>query len=376
MSKKGYVAALLVVAVVAVLAASAGILSANVLTNGPSAPADRKQALAATTPATVEELGKLLFFDTRLSGDTSISCSTCHAPENAWTDGTALSAGYQSTLYFRNTPTIINAGRMPLLDWDGRFAAGDMDSLVRDHLAEAHFMNVDGRLMVERLRQVPVYEQAFRDLYGSDVSYGKVLNALSAFVSTRNSADHPYLDFVNGSESALSPEAKAGLKLFDGKAGCAQCHSGELLSDGDMHALGVPENPEIFSEPLRHITFRRFFRLLGVADYVSLRSDPGLYPLTYDESDRGKFRTPSLLEASRTAPYMHNGVLASLEDVVRFYNEGGGQHDNADPLLKPLELTEDEIDSLVAFLSALGSNEEFTETPELPPYEQRTLGQN
>ena len=373
MSKKGYVAALLVVVV---LAASAGILSANVLTNGPSAPADHKQALAATAPATVEELGKLLFFDTRLSGDTSISCSTCHAPENAWTDGIALSAGYQSTLYFRNTPTIVNAGRMPLLDWEGRFAAGDMDSLVRDHLAEAHFMNVDGRLMVERLRQVPVYEQAFQELYGSDVSYGKVLNALSAFVSTRNSADHPYLDFVNGSESALSPEARKGLELFEGKAGCAQCHTGELLSNGEMHALGVPENPEIFSEPLRHITFRRFFRLLGMADYVSLRSDPGLYPLTYDESDRGKFRTPSLLEVSRTAPYMHNGVFATLEDVVRFYNEGGGQHDNADPLLKPLELTDDEIESLVAFLSVLGSAEESMDIPELPPYEQRTLGQN
>ena len=113
-----------------------------------------------------------------------------------------------------------------------------------------------------------------------------------------------------------------------------------------------------------------------MADYVSIRSDPGLYPLTYDESDRGKFRTPSLLEASRTAPYMHNGVFTTLEDVVRFYNKGGGQHDNVDALLKPLELTEGEIDSLVAFLSAMGSGEEFTEIPELPPYAQRTLGQN
>ena len=373
MSKKGYVAALLIAVV---LAASAGILSANVLSIGPSTPADHKEALAAAIPASVEDLGKLLFFDPRLSGDTSISCSTCHVPQSAWTDETALSAGYQGTLYFRNTPTIINAGRMPLLDWDGRFAAGDMDSLVRDHLAEAHFMNVDGRLMVERLRQVPVYEEAFKELYGSDVSYGKVLNALSTFVASRNSTDHPYLDFVDGSQSALSPEEKAGLELFEGKAGCARCHSGELLSDGEMHALGVPENPAIFSEPLRHVTFRRFFRLLGLAGYVSIRSDPGQYALTYDESDRGKFRTPSLLEASRTAPYMHNGVFATLEEVVRFYNEGGGQHDNVDPVLKPLKLTEDEIDSLVAFLSTLGSSEEFTDIPELPPYEQRILGQN
>ena len=373
MLKNGHVAFILVIVV---LAASAGILSANVLSIGASTPADHKEALAAAIPASVEDLGKLLFFDPRLSGDTSISCSTCHAPQSAWTDGTALSAGYQSTLYFRNTPTYYQCRPNAIAGLGRPIRCGDMDSVVRDHLAEAHFMNVDGRLMVERLRQVPVYEEAFKELYGSDVSYGKVLNAMSTFVASRNSTDHPYLTFLDGSQSALSPEAKAGLELFEGKAGCARCHSGELLSDGEMHALWVPENPEIFSEPLRHVTFRRFFRLLGLAEYVSIRSDPGQYALTYDESDRGKFRTPSLLEASRTAPYMHNGVLATLEEVVRFYKEGGGQHGNVDPVLKPLKLTEDEVDSLVAFLSVLGSSEEVTDIPELPPYEQRTLGQN
>ena len=371
MVKKHYVAVLLVAVA---LAASAGVLSANALNGGPTAPAAQQAALAA--PASLEELGKLLFFDKRLSGDASISCSTCHAPQSAWADGAPLSTGYRGTLYFRNTPTLINAGRMPLLDWDGRFAAGDMDSLVRDHLAEAHFMNVDGRLLVERLRQVPEYEAAFRELYGGEVSYGKVLGALSTFVASLNSGNHPYLRFLDGDRSALSPDAKAGLELFEGKAGCARCHGGELLSDGGMHALGVPENPAVFSEPLRHITFRRFFRLLGVGAYVSIRSDPGLYALTSDESDRGKFRTPSLLEAARTAPYMHNGVLATLEDVVRFYNEGGGEGANIDPLLRPLGLTDDEIDSLVAFLSVLGSDEGVTEIPEPPPYEPRTLERN
>ncbi len=349
-------------------------MSANAFTIE-SAPSVTPQSPAAA-PASVEELGKLLFFDNRLSGDSSISCATCHDPEQAWTDGMALSSGYRSTLYFRNTPTIINAGRMPLLDWDGRFAAGDMDSLVRDHLAEAHFMNVDGRLLIERMRQVPDYEAAFREHYGSDVSYGKILNALSAYVSSRNSVNHPYLRFVNGETDALGPDARAGLELFEGKAGCVQCHGGELLSDGEMHALGVPDNPEIFSEPLRHITFRRFFRLFGVPSYVSMRSDPGLYALTFNESDRGKFKTPSLLEAARTAPYMHNGVFATLEDVVRFYNNGGGQGENTGPMLSPLELTDGEVNSLVAFLSSLGSGEEVTGIPDRSPYEARTLGQN
>ena len=318
MVTRHHVAALFVVAA---LAASAGVLSANALGSGRGDTAPRQAAAAA--PASVEELGKLLFFDSRLSRDASISCATCHAPQNAWSDGLPLSAGYRSTLYFRNTPTVINAGRMTLLDWDGRFADDDMDSLVRDHLAEGHFMNVDGRLMVERLRQVPVYEAAFQEMYGSEVSYGKVLKALSSLVSSLNSGNHPYLSFREGGQAALDSGAKAGLELFDGRAGCARCHSGDLLSDGDMHALGVPDNPDIFSQPLRHITFRRFFRLQGVASYVSLRSDPGLYALTTKETDRGKFRTPSLMEAAGTAPYMHNGVFATLEDVVRFYNEGG-----------------------------------------------------
>ncbi len=253
-------------------------------------------------PATVEELGELLFYDNRLSGNASVSCAACHAPDNAWTDGLTLSAGYRGTLHFRNTPTIVNAGRMPRLDWDGRFASGDMDSLVRDHLAEAHFMNVDGRLLVERLRQVPVYVEGFRGLYGSDVSYGKALNALSAFVSSRNSANHPYLSFLEGDGSALDSEQRAGLELFEGKAGCAACHSGDLLSDGDTHSLGVPGNPDIFDEPVRHVTFRRFLRLQGVPDYVSLRFDPGLYAVTSEDSDRGKFRPPLVARSGKDRP--------------------------------------------------------------------------
>ncbi|MCH8328681.1 MAG: 3-hydroxyacyl-ACP dehydratase FabZ [Candidatus Marinimicrobia bacterium] len=133
---------------------------------------------------------------------------------------------------------------MPLFDWDGRFAQGDMSSLIRDHIAEAHFMNLDGRLLVERMRQIPEYEQAFQELYGSEASYGRTLDAVGAFVATLNSQGNPYIDHVGGDANALSDSAKAGLKLFEGKAGCAQCHSGELLSDGELYLfeplLGMP----------------------------------------------------------------------------------------------------------------------------------------
>ena len=370
-------------AVVALALAVAGI---GMLVSGAAESSNRvdTRALdAQTTPqgaglASKEELGRLLFFDRRLSGDRSTSCSTCHSSENAWTDGEALSAGYsRDNPYFRNTPTLLNASLAEWLDWDGRFSGGDMDSLVRDHVAEAHFMNVDGRLLVERMRQVPAYEEAFRDLYGSDVSYGKVLDAVGAFVATLVSEDHPLLRFRGGESAALSSQAQEGLGLFEGKAGCAQCHSGELLSDNGFHALGVPENPDIFQDPLRHITFRRFFRGFGVAEYIAMRADPGLYALTLDEPDRGKFKTPSLLEAARTAPYMHNGTLETLEDVVRFYNAGGGDHANKDTVLAPLGLTESEISALVAFLEMLAGEETPVEAPaELPGYEPRALGSN
>ena len=120
-----------------------------------------------SAPSSKEELGRLLFFDPRLSGDALTSCSSCHMPDKAWSDGLPLSAGYTSTLYFRNTPTLLNASQMLVFDWDGRFAQGDMASLVRDHLAEAHFMHIDGRLAIERVRQVPEYEEGFREVFDS-----------------------------------------------------------------------------------------------------------------------------------------------------------------------------------------------------------------
>lgn len=253
------------------LGSAMGVLSASALRD--RSPVTERQGLSAQVdiPATRAELGRMLFFDKRLSGDATISCATCHSPEMAWADGRPLSRGYgRNTLYFRNTPTLLNADRMELLDWDGRFAGDDLAGAVRDHLAEAHFMNIDGRLLVERMRQVLQYEKDFKELFGDEVSYGKVLTALVA------STEHPYLRYLDGA-AALSDQAKVGLELFRGKAGCSQCHGGELLTDGEFHALGVPDNQVVFQEPMRHMVFRRFLREFGVSDYVAIRSDPGLF---------------------------------------------------------------------------------------------------
>jgi cytochrome c peroxidase len=328
---------------------------------------------------TEADLGRLLFFDNRLSGNLATSCSSCHLPEQAWVDGEALSTGYTSVEYFRNTPTLLNATRMPLFYWDGRLDGSDVATVVRDHIAEAHFMHQDGRLLTERMVQIPVYAESFERLFGSEVSYGKILNSLAAFIATLESTDNPYIDFKAGDDSALSAQEQAGLALFEGKAGCSACPGGDLLTDGGLYVTGVPANPDVFSEPARHITFRRFFKQFAVGEFDELRADPGHFAMTHEEADLGRFRTPSLLEAGRTAPYMHNGVLATLEDVVRFYNDSEGDAPNKDELLGPLNLSDDEIGSLVAFLQSLGSDAPAFDAPgpeDLPPYELLPLGSN
>ncbi len=333
-------------------------------------PAPKAQKPAQT------ELGRHLFFDPRMSGDGGISCATCHQPAKGWGDGQSLSTGYPGSKYFRNAQTLLNAAYNKRVFWDGRLSGADLPTLVRDHLTEAHFMLVDGRLFPERLKQVPAYVKMFKEAYGGEPSFGGALKAISAFLHTIASRNAPFDAYLKGDKKALSAQAKQGLALFQGKAGCVQCHNGALLSDGGFHALGVPENEQIFKDPMRHITFRRFNKVLGVPNFMNLRADAGLYVVTKEESDRGKFRTPTLREVARTAPYMHNGAFATLEDVVAFYNKGGGSGPNKSSRLKPLGLSADERKALVEFMKSLSGAAVSTNEPKIPDYELRKLGDN
>lgn len=328
----------------------------------PNAPASENQIA----------LGKYLFFDERLSGNNSLSCASCHQPDNAFSDGQALSDGYPSTAYFRNSQSLYNSVFQNYLYWDGRMDGGDMPTLVRDHLTEAHFMNMDGRLMFERLKQVPEYNAAFQDAFGGEPTFGRVLNAITAYVQTLNSPAGPYDAALAGDASGFDADQLAGYELFTGKAGCSDCHTGGLLSDGEFYNTGVATDQAMFDDPERYITFRRFFRTLGTPNYRNLREDTGLYSLTLDEADWGKFRTPSLREVGRTAPYMHNGSLATLEEVVRFYNDGGGEGQTAE--MQPLGLSDGEIGQLVAFLESLSSEPVEVAVPALPDYAVMQLG--
>ena len=318
-------------------------------------------------PSAHVELGKQLFFDGRLSGDATTSCATCHNPDHAFTDNLPLSKGYPGTKYFRNTPTLINSFGQTYFYWDARMSGDDMPSLVRDHIAEAHFMQADGRLVIERLRQIPEYEAKFKEVMGGEPSYGKILNAVTAFVTSLRSENAPIDQYLNGDKSAMSESAIRGLELFKGKANCTQCHNGPRLTDGQIHRTGVPENKDVFADPERHITFRRFMRTIGVGKCATLREDIGHACVTKNDADNGGFRTPSLREVSRTAPYMHNGSIETLEKVVAFYNDGGGD-------LKPLEMSVTEQADLVEFLKQLAGDKIKITKPELPNYELRELG--
>lgn len=333
--------------------------------------------LPAAKPAdpAVVELGRHLFFDPRLSGDAAVSCATCHNPAKGWADGKPLSQGYPGSEYFRNAPSVINARFKTRFMWDGRLDGSDLGTLVRDMVTEAHTMNADGRLVQERLKQAPEYvamwEKAFKK--SGDDPYGpRMFNVVGAFVATITSKNVPFDKFLRGDKKAIGRAAQDGLKLFEGKAGCIQCHNGPMLSDGKFHRNGVPENPAVWSEPLRAITMLRHYATSGMPNYMNARSDVGLYAITKVEGDKGKFLTPTLRELKYTAPYMHNGMFATLVEVIEFYDRGGGKGSG----LKPLNLTATEKRALIAFLESLSGDPIEVEKPRLPEYKPRTLGKN
>ncbi|MDV2503186.1 MAG: cytochrome c peroxidase [bacterium] len=354
---------LAVAAWVMVLMGSTAALGAD--THPPLAPLP---ALKQPNPARVE-LGRYLFFDTRISGDGSISCATCHDPSKGWTDGLPLSKAYPGSEYFRNAKTVLNAVHANVLYWDGRLATDVFQTHVRDHITETHFMNMDGRLMQERIKQIPEYVKMFKEAWGAEPSFGKIRNSIRDFEKTLVSRNVPFDRFMKGDKRALSAKAKKGLALFKGKAGCVRCHNGAYLSDGKPYDLGVPANPDILNNPMRHFTMRSVFLALGVPGFEYLTEDVGYFTVSKVGADKGKFVTPTLREVSRTAPYMHNGMLNTLEEVIEFYNRGGGKSTNKTSVLKPLRLTAGEKAALVKFLKSLSGDEVIVSEPKLPEYQ-------
>ena len=242
------------------------------------------------------ELGRSLFFDVRLSYDNTISCATCHAPQFAFTDKRRVSIGINSQIGGRSAPAIINRGFSQEQFWDGRAesleaqAIGPMTNPIEMGMPSHEFV-------VHKVAGIEGYRKWFKSVFDRDVQIDDIGRAIASFERTLVSGNSPLDKYLAGEEGAISESAKRGFELFDGKARCTQCHSGALFTDETYHNLGI--------------------------DWDGTEVDLGRYLVTGRADDIGAFKTPTLREIALTAPYMHDGSLATLEDTIEFYDQGG-----------------------------------------------------
>ncbi len=345
--------ALVLLSIIAGSAVSAGSLVP--MTTAP-APEQNPQ-----TPEKIE-LGKKLFFDRRLSGDGTMSCATCHDPDHAFTDGLDISLSYPTTRNWRNSPTLLNAAYQKSLFHDGRALTLEDQALFP--MLSSFEMNRNIDFVEEVIRTVPEYVDAFQKVFKGEPNRERMAMAIASFERSLLSRNTPLDRYLKGDKKALSDEAKKGMAIFTGKGKCIDCHFGESLSDDKFHALNVPENPEHQTDPRIAVTRRFVAKVYHFDDYRTLTEDPGRYLITKDKKDWKAFRTPTLLEIAKTGPYMHNGIFATIEEVIDFFDRGGGKGNTA---LKPLRLTDKEKKYLNRFLAEAlsGENTPF-EYPKIP----------
>ena len=298
-----------------------------------------------STPAKVE-LGKLLFFDKRLSADGTIACASCHQPRYAFTDGRALPVGIEGRLGKRNTPTILNRAYGVYQFLDGR--AASLEDQALQPLASPQEMGNTLENVVATLAGIEGYGSHFEAAFGSpEVTARRISLAIAAFERTLLTGESPFDVFeYGGPEGALSPSGQRGLALFRGKAGCTVCHTPPTYTDEDFHNIGAGWD---------RADLTIYSRTKNPNDIEGV--DPGRFALTAEPVDFGAIKTPTLRDVARTAPYTHDGDTKTLEDVVEFYNKGGIKNPFLDPNIEPLNLTDAEKRDLVTFLKSLsGTN--------------------
>lgn len=311
----------------------------------------------ADNPMTPEkiELGRMLYFDTRLSGDSSLSCAKCHDPEKGFSNGLQMSDAYPGTKHWRHVPTVWNAAYLKNQFWDGR--AGSLEEQCLGPIEAPIEMNQNFAHLVQKLDQIPYYRDAFKKVFNTEITMENLARAIASFERTIVSKPTRADRFLSGEKTALNESEQRGMALFTGKANCIACHHGAALSDQEFHATGVPEIEPLKAESDRIATRHFFAAGQKFPNPKSVDADHGRELITKSASDRGKFKTPSLRELKYTAPFMHNGAFETVEDVIEFYSKGGGDHPNKAPLLKPFTLTDGEFDDLTAFLMALSSDQ-------------------
>ncbi len=315
-------------------------------------------------------LGKKLFWESRLSGDNSMPCVSCHLPALGWGDGGQISRGYPGTKHWRNSQTVLNSAYYNKGFWEGSVTSleGQAPSAAEGGVAG----NGDPSVMEMRLRFIPEYVAEFKKVFGSEwPRMNDAYRAIAAYERTivSDAKKVPFDRYAMGDKKALNASQQKGMALYTGKANCIACHNGPLASNQQFHATGVPTHPNFKEDPLGQITHRWELYQKGVPEdkYRTGADDHGLYYITKNPKDIGKWRVPSLRELKYTAPFMHNGMLATLAEVVEFYDKGGGETMNKSPLIKPLKLTAQEKKDLVAFLEALSMDEPLIhDDPKLP----------
>ena len=264
----------------------------------------------------------------------------------------------------------MNAAYDGKLFWAG--ASKSLEGQARSAARGAVGANGESDMMEARLAFVPEYRWRFAAVFGDDwPNIRHAYMAIAAFERTLVQTDTPFDEYMRGDDTALTDAQKRGLDLFAGKAGCSTCHNGPLLSDEQYYNLGVPPFAGWEDDELAQITFRFELYAKGSTEkmYRTTKDDPGLYFRTKDAHHKGRFRTPSLRYTKYTYPYMHNGMLETLRDVVEFYNAGGGENEFAatkSPLIQPLGLSDAEVGDLVAFVESLSGDEILIDEPDLP----------
>lgn len=302
----------------------------------------KKMRIPADNPMTAEkvELGKQLYFDPRLSIDNTVSCASCHDPAKGWSNGEQFATGIRGQKGGRNSPTIINSGYQHFQFWDGR--AIQLEGQALGPIQNPIEMGLTLEELEKRLNSIEGYVRQFQKVFGKKPNSADVARAIAAFERTILSGNAPYDQYKSGDESALSESAARGRKVFFNKANCSACHSGPNFSDGGFHNIGVGMDEE--------------------------KPDPGRFAVTKLEGDRGAFKTPTLREIARTAPYMHDGSLKTLEEVVEFYDKGGIENPQLDEEIFPLNLSKQQKTDLIKFLKEALASPEYpnVKAPKLP----------
>lgn len=278
------------------------------------------------------ELGWLLYFDKRLSADGSVSCASCHDPKFAFTDGAAFSKGIRGQLGGRSAPTVINRAYSLEQFWDGR--AATLEEQAKGPIANPIEMGHTHDACAECVRAVPGYRKRFSEVFGTEkITIDLIAKAIATFERTVLSGNSPYDKFKAGDKSALSESQQRGMEIFfSNNARCDSCHEGVNFTNGKYANVGIgADNP---------------------------MPDLGRYLITKLDEDRGAFKTPTLREIAHTAPYMHDGSLKTLEEVVEHYNKGGVTKAGTKPPglhqdIRPLNLKEQDKKDLVEFLKSL-----------------------